>query len=39
MSVFEESKHAWVQLPDGMKHAQHGLVSSAAKGDAQPRDD
>jgi hypothetical protein len=24
MSLFEESKHTWVQLPDGMKHAQRG---------------
>ena len=39
MSVFEESKHAWVQLPDGMKHAQRGLLSSAAKVDAEPRHD
>jgi hypothetical protein len=39
VSVFEESKHAWLQLPDGMKHAQRGLVSSAAKVVGEPRDD
>src|SRR3954451_19438200 len=31
VSVFEESKHAWIQLPDGIRHSQRGLVSSVAK--------
>jgi hypothetical protein len=39
VSVFEESKHAWVQLPKGMKHAQFGLVSSAGKVNSVLRDD
>ncbi|AGS25695.1 GFA family glutathione-dependent formaldehyde-activating protein (plasmid) [Rhizobium etli] len=30
VSVYEESRHDWLQLPDGMKHAQRGLVSAAA---------
>jgi hypothetical protein len=37
VSTYEETKHAWLQLPDGMKHAQRGLVSSVAKADAEPR--
>jgi hypothetical protein len=36
VSIYEESKHAWVQLPDGIKHSQRGLVSPAAKIDADP---
>jgi hypothetical protein len=36
-SVYEESKHAWLQLPHEMKHAQRGFVSSAVKIDTEPR--
>ncbi|SCB58785.1 Glutathione-dependent formaldehyde-activating enzyme [Rhizobium aethiopicum] len=30
ISFYEGSRHDWFQLPDGMKHAQRGLVSAAA---------
>ncbi|MBB3354683.1 GFA family protein [Rhizobium lentis] len=30
VSVYEESRHDWFQLPDGVKRAQRGLVSAAA---------
>jgi hypothetical protein len=35
-SIYEASKHAWVQLPNGIKHFQRGVVSPAAKADADP---
>ncbi|PDT08292.1 GFA family protein [Rhizobium sp. M1] len=37
VSVFEQSRHDWFQLPDGMTRAQRGLVSPAAAVDDQPR--
>jgi hypothetical protein len=27
VSIFEESKHAWMQLPDGMKHFQGAIAA------------
>ena len=36
VSVFEQSKHEWLHLPDDIKHAQRGLVSPAATVDDQP---
>ncbi|OWV82316.1 aldehyde-activating protein [Rhizobium sp. R634] len=36
VSVYEQFRHDWFQLPDGMKRAQRGLVSPAATGDDQP---
>lgn len=35
-SIYEESKHAWVQLPDGTKHSPRGLVPSAARAGVEP---
>ena len=37
LSVYEQSRHEWVQLPDGVKRAQRGLVSSATA-DNEPGD-
>jgi hypothetical protein len=28
VSIFEESKHTWMQLPDGMKHFQSAIIAS-----------
>ena len=27
VSIFEETKHTWLQLPDGMKHFQGAIIS------------
>ena len=37
LSVYEQSRHEWVQLPDGVKRAQRGFVSSATA-DNEPGD-
>ena len=29
VSIFEESKHTWMQLPDGMKHFQRAIIASS----------
>ena len=29
VSIYEESKHAWVQLPGAIEHSQRGFLSSA----------
>ena len=29
VSIFEESKHIWMQLPDGMKHFQGAIIASS----------
>jgi hypothetical protein len=29
MSIFEESKHTWMRLPDGLKHLQGSSVASS----------
>ena len=29
VSIFEESKHTWMQLPDGMKHFQGAIIASS----------
>jgi hypothetical protein len=29
VSIFEESKHAWIQLPDGMKRFQGAIIASS----------
>ena len=29
VSIFEESKHAWTQLPDGMSHFQGAIIASS----------
>jgi hypothetical protein len=29
VSIFEESKHTWTQLPDGMKHFQGAIIASS----------
>ncbi|MDF0699306.1 GFA family protein [Rhizobium sp. MC63] len=36
VSVYERSRHDWLQLPDGMARAQRGLVSLAATVDDRP---
>ncbi|WP_245309940.1 GFA family protein [Rhizobium sp. R339] len=36
VSVCEQSRHDWFQLPDGIKRARRGLVSPAAAADDQP---
>jgi hypothetical protein len=28
VSIYEESKHRWTQLPEGIKHSQQGFLSS-----------
>lgn len=28
VSIYEESKHRWIQLPKGVKHSQQGFLSS-----------
>ena len=27
VSIYEESKHGWIQLPDGIKHSQQGFLT------------
>jgi hypothetical protein len=29
VSIFEESKHTWLQLPDGMKHFQGAIIAGS----------
>ena len=29
VSIFEESKHTWMQLPDGMKHFRNGIIAGS----------
>jgi len=29
VSIFEESKHTWMQLPDEMKHFQGPIIASS----------
>jgi hypothetical protein len=36
VSVYEASKHAWVQLPDGIKHSQRGFGAPPVKIDVEP---
>jgi hypothetical protein len=36
VSVYEESKHAWMQLPDGIKHLPRGVTPPATEDDAGP---